>query len=278
MTTTVFTPFNDTLRSTPDNFYPASTASVGMDTSGVDGYRQGVEINTNRQRFYSTQPKMWSGDLDHAISPHPIGQARSFVEYTNTGSWKDTIKFDPTLYLQLGPLYPLPIVFNDGPAEQEEASLMPLTIPFRIINNEGPVFAHRIRGQVEDGNNFDTAFKNSNRTTMFKDYVDSTQPRPFLDEGQAIWGSVTGINISGYIFGSERLIRPYDDTAIDVICASTRATSDLYNVLVAMSMDLAQDFRPSKTRSSNANTFVYGRDSAIYGTDSIAFMGNIKGS
>jgi hypothetical protein len=125
------------------------------------------------------------------------------------------------------------------------------------------------------------------------------QQRYFLDEGGTVWGpagdytvptgmsfsspstalpDATGIITDGYTFGQERLIRAFDDTTIDDIPQSTSATSDLLGVLYNMEMNLDLDMRPSRTRSAGANTFVYGRDSAIYGTDSITFLGQIRGS
>jgi hypothetical protein len=289
-----FTPFDDSQQVI---YIPTDSGSGGADTLDIDPYRQGVEIKTNRQRFFSTQPKMWSGDLDHVVNTHTIGQARSFVEFDNSPLFLDLPEFDPVSYIVLGTNYPLPIIFNDGPQEEEETIIMPLTIPFRKNSNEGPFYAHRIAGEVDDGNDFDTVFKNANRTTQFWDYDAPRQQRYFLDEGQAIWGpagevpggggfffpstaapSALGITTDGYTFGQERLIAAFDDTTMDDIPQSTRASSDLLGVLYNMKMNLDLDMRPSRTRSSGANTFVYGRDSAIYGTDSITFLGQIRGS
>lgn len=271
-----FTPFDDSQQVI---YIPTDSSSGGADTVDIDPYRQGVEIKTNRQRFFSTQPKMWSGDLDHVVNTHTIGQARSYTEFDNSPLFFDLPEFDPVSFIVLGTSYPLPIVFNDGPQEEEETIIMPITIPFRKSSNEGPFYAHRVAGVVDDGNDFDTIFKNANRTAQFWDYDDPRQQRYFLDEGEAVWGSVTnGIVTDGYTFGQERLLRAFDDTTIDDIPQSTSASSDLLGVLYQMEMNLDLDMRPSRTRSSGANTFVYGRDSAIYGTDSITFLGQIRGS
>ena len=276
MADTEFTPFDDSQQVI---YIPTDADTGGTDTSGIDAYRQGVEIKTNKQRFFSTQPKIWSGDFDHVVDLHVLGQARSFVEFDNSPLFQDLPEFDPVSFIVLGLDYPLPIVFNDGPQEEEETIIMPLTIPYRKNSNEGPFYAHRVAGQLEDGNNFDTIFGNSNRTTQFKDYLNPLQQRYFLDEGEAIWGSVSnGIVTDGYTFGQERLIRAFDDNQANALPRTTNATSDLLAVLNTLDYNLGQDMRPLGTRSANANTFVYGRDSAIYGTDSITFLGTTRGS
>ena len=273
---TEFTPFDDSQQVI---YIPTDSDTGGSNTLEIDPYRQGVEIRTNRQRFFSTQPKIWSGDFDHIVDFNAIGQARSFTEFENSPLFMDLPEFDPVSYIVLGPNYPLPIVFNDGPQQEEETSFEPITIPFRKNSNEGPFFAHRVAGQIEDGNNFDTIFKNANRTSQFWDYDDPPQRRLFLDEGQQVWGALdNGITTEGYSFGQETLLRAFDDTTIDDIPQSLRASSDLLGVLYSMKMNLDQDLRPSRTRSAGANTFVYGRDSAIYGTDSIAFTNLIRGT
>lgn len=275
MTYTEFTPFDDSQQVI---YTPTTSSTGGIDTSGIDQFRQGVEIKTNSQRFLSTQPKIWSGDFHHYVTYSPIGQARSFTEYENSRVWEDLPEFSPVLYIELGSSYPQPVVFNDD-SPQDETSVEPITIPYRKTSTEGPFFAHRVAGEVEDGNNFDSSFKNANRTSQFWDYDDPIQNRPFLDEGQEVYGSLdSGIVVDGDIFSKERLLRAFDDTTIDDIVQSTSASSDLMAVLLDLKMNLNEDLRPSRTRSANANTFIYGRDSAKYGAESIAFIGKIRGS
>lgn len=271
-----FTPFNDS----PGPGYVATDEDTGgIDTREIDAFRQGVEIRTNHQRFAGMQPKLWAGDTSHAVNTNTFGQARSFVEFENSLLFQDLPIFDPVAYLNLGADYPLPIVFNNGPQQEEEVSIEPITIPFRKPSVEGPFFAHRVAGSIQDGNDFDTVFRNANRTEQFFDYQDPLQIRFFLDEGGFVFGNTyPAIQTEGYIAGMERLLRAFDDTTIDDVPQSTRASSDLLDVLYQLDMNLNQDLRPSKTRSAGANTFIYGRDSAIYGGDSLAFIGQTRGS
>ena len=274
-----FTPFDDAQTVI---YIPTDEDTGGIDTREVDAYRQGVEIRTNRQRFAGMQPKIWAGNTDHVVNVNTIGQARSFVEYENSLLFDDIrCDFDPISYIEQGPDYPLPILLNEGPQQEEEASIEPITIPFRQQSTEGPFFAHRIAAVIGDGNDFDTVFRNANRTSQFEDYDDPLEIRYFLDEGAALWGdgdTDEKIITPGYTAGTERLLRPFDDTTIDDIPQSLDAASDLLLVLYQMQMNQNEDMRPARTRSANANTFVYGRDSNVYGTDSITFIGRTRGS
>lgn len=132
-----FTPFNDS----PQVVYiPTNTGTGGIATLEIDPFRQGVEIQTNSRKFFGIQPKLWSGNDGHYTTLNIIGQARSFTEFTNTPLWTELPIFDPVAYLSLASSYPLPIIFNDGPQQQEETTMEPISIPFKKHTNEGPFF------------------------------------------------------------------------------------------------------------------------------------------
>lgn len=261
-------------------YIPTDSDTGGIETSAIDPFRQGVEIKTNKQRFVGMQPKIWAGNLDHFVKVTTIGQARSYTEYENTKIFEDLSKYNPVSYIELGSNYPLPIIFNEGPQQEEEASIEPITIPYRKNGTEGPFFARRVAGSVEDGNNIDTVFKNTNKIAQFIDYDPPQDQRWFLDEGTNYWGSSdNGIVIDGYIMASERTLSPFDDTSIDDIPQFIpNITDDMFNVLIQMKVNLNEDFRPNRTKAANANTFVYGRDSSKYGTDSLAYLGLTRGT
>lgn len=275
---TEFTPFDDSQQVI---YIPTDDGTGGIDTREIDSFRQGVEIQTNKQRFVGNQPKIWAGNLDHVVNVNTIGQARSFVEYENSLLFEDMPIFNAVNYINSDGTYPLPIIFNDGPQSEEEARVEPITIPFRKNSPEGPFFAHRVAGTLEDGNDFDTIFKTSSRVSQFIDYQSPLQFRVFLDEGAQLWGDGTTsekIPTPNFTPGTETILRPFDDTTLDDIPESLNASSDLINVLIQMKTNLDDDLRPPRSRSANANTFVYGRDSKTYGTDSFAFIGRTKGT
>lgn len=271
-----FTPFDDTQTPTRD---PEPTTD-GYDTSAVDYYRQGVEISTNRVRFLSTQPKIWSGELDGSTAVTTYGQFVGYVDCDANGlgvKFDDHSKFDPVAYLQAGNDYPGPLEFNDGIPQEEDAVLEPLTIPYRRPTNEGPYYAHDVHGTLEDGNDLDSLVtRGSSRVQQFEDLRDPPQVRPFLDEGG---DSIGGIRRDSYISPVERELIPFDDSLgmgpdkrLNTSNAALLATSQ-EGILLG-----EEDILPYAQKSACAGWSYYGLDEARYGTDSIAFGGWARGS
>lgn len=197
---TEFTPFNDTDQPRIEQaVLAADVVSGGMDTTLVDPYREGVNIRTARHRFNSTQPKLWAGNLNHYVTVRTIGQARSFTEFDNSAVFVDQpisvsnpthpADFNPIQYIQ-DPEYPFPIIFNNGPQQEEEAIIEPFTIKFRRPSIEGQVTARSVKANLEDGNTFDSDQRAANRIEQFISFTPPNEPRFFLDEGEAYVGEV----------------------------------------------------------------------------------------
>lgn len=271
-----FTPFDDTQTPRRD---PAPTGD-GYDTSAIDFYRQGVEITTNRVRFIGIQPKLWSGELDGATNVTTYGQ---FVGYVDSdvrglgGKFDDLPKFNPVAYITMGNSYPGPIDLNNGPPEQTDAVLEPLTIPFRRPTNEGPYYAHGVHGALEDGNDFDSyIIRGSSRVQQFIDRRSPPQVRPFLDEGG---DTFAGIRRDPYVSPVTREIVPFDDAlslSFDKRLQTTNST--LLQTAHAGITTGEEDMLPNAQKSSAAGTTCYGLNAGQYGTDSIAFCGWARGS
>jgi len=185
-----FTAFNDT---TGPRIAQAIVSFVsgkqGIDTSEYDSLRQGVSIRTNRHRFNGTQAKMWAGNLNHFVLVRTIGQIRSFTEFEDSPIFEDFPKFDPVQFVQ-DVNYPVPITFNNGPQQQEEAIIEPFVIKFRKNDNEGRFPSRSVKGNLEDGNHFDNEDGGANRIEQFIELTPPSGPRFFLDEGQEYFGEV----------------------------------------------------------------------------------------
>jgi hypothetical protein len=185
-----FSPFNDTdgprIEEAINSF---ENATDGIDTTLIDPFRQGVELRTAKQVYNTTQPKIWAGNLQHHVRTTTYGQARDFTQYDGSQNFQEKPIFDPVWYI-VDPNYPHPIIFNDGPMQEEEAIIEPFTIPFRIKNAaEGPFYAHSVRGSMEDGNNLDSLDGGTTRIEQFVEYNAPLTPRFFLDEGQSYIGT-----------------------------------------------------------------------------------------
>jgi len=291
---TEFTPFDD---SNDARVNRAATQTVlatsSIDTREYDAFRQGINISTETYRFKGSGAKIWAGNIHGYTTVRTFGQTISFTEFFNNKSFYDRPDFDPTLYLELGPNYPKPIEFNDGPQQNKECILMPLTIPFRkgLDDNEGPEYVHAVRASLEDGNTVvDQINDFSNRIQQLIEYKVQDEPWPFLDEGQQyfgngygyISGSVTGsIIVDGYLDFVERKIEPFDDTSDQILVK--RLTLGLETMISAANelhgFNLDMDIRENREhKSANAGFYVYGPEQGRTGTDSIVYLGTMRGS
>lgn len=274
-----FTPFDDTL--TPRRYPRATTSGSSFP---YDHLRQGIEITTAKYLYAGSQPKFWAGannfvgqtsandTLDHAIKIVTYGQALGFVDYDGHSIFEDLPKYDPVSYITLGDDYPLPIVLNEGPMQQDEAIIEPFTIPFRLKTNEGPIYARSPGGELEDGNNFLDLKRGANRIEQFIDLQDPLTPVYFLDLGQEEFGN---IRIDGFVTGTQRLSYPFDDTQQEFVVATATTTDETFiATLKDLDINNDEDLRPYKKKSANAGFCYVGSQ---MGTDSISFGGYIKG-
>ena len=166
-----------------------ASASQGIDTRAIDSYRQGVSIRTISHRFAGMQPKFNSGNPCHFTSVNTIGQSRDFVQYTESSIFKEIPRFNPVGYL-VDPYYPLPLKFNGGGAEEEEAIIEPFIIPFRKDYHISNYYARGVHGSIESGNSIDVGYGKIGGDTV-EQFIPYDQPEGsfhFLDEGQSYMG------------------------------------------------------------------------------------------
>lgn len=289
---TGFTPFDDTQS---ENQYVMAAVSKqtksGMDTTAFDAWRQGVELTQSKFVYGSSQPKFWVGNTKGFGKLLTYGQARSWTEYENTTVFDDlVIPFNPVMFIEMGDQYPVPIYFNDGPMEEEEAIIEPLTIPFRKDPMAGFDPPRQAHGSLEDGNPRDpyNYGRNTNRITSFIPYEDAITPDYFLDAGQEYIGAGSlqdSIVVEGFVPYILRKMEPFDDTEDEEIVKQVEISGTgnddvaFLAALKALRFDLEDDIRESfMQKSAPCGNDVYGTNQAIYGTDSIAYVGLNRGS
>jgi len=268
-----FTPFDD--QRFPVR--PPQPTTNGYNTSAWDRYRQGVEIINDRFRFLGIQPKIWSGNTNGSVSVVTYGQANGIIEENPLGlksKYHDLPKFNPVAYISMGDTYPVPIQLNEGVLN--EAVIEPLTIPFRKRSNEGTFYAHAARGEIEDGNNFDSyVLRTTNRIEQFIEIALPKDPRFFLDEGG---GYVGNIPIDPYVADIERRFSPFDDTLPYTPEKKLQTTNSVFLTVAAKGIKTIEGFLPYGKKSATAGWSYYGLNAGQYGTDSIAFGGWARGS
>lgn len=265
------------------------TRTGSMDTTEIDAFRQGVEISSETYRFKGLGAKIWAGNIKGYTSIKTIGQSVSFTEYKNDKKFNDLlVKFNPVSYIELGENYPYPLIFNEGPQQNKEASIQPFTIPFRNgrDTNEAQDVAHQVRGSVEDGNQNNLYVNGyTDKITQFVPFYNAAQEHsPFLDEGDYTFGDTEdgGIKIQGYLNSAEINIVPFDDRSTrKLLDQFTNVSDDLFIVLTqkSSSIDLDEDLRENYyQKSATAGRDVYGPGQARTGSDSIAFTGFLLGN
>ena len=276
-------PFDDTL-AVKSTLGINTVTTGGIDTRPIDGYRQGVELNTIDKFFKSTQPKLWGGSIkfdgtvSHLNETHTYGQTVSFAQFYGKSQYDDRlIPFDPVLYIKLGGSFPTPILFNDGPQQKEENVVEPLTIAFKRSTNEAVNYiAHAMHGSIEDGQE-DKFERGTALLSQFVDKAVPTSPKPFLDSGEVRMGdNFSGsIVVPGYISTVTTKIVPFSDEEF----ATGNLTDPLHQIASKLKGYMISDgFIPAKQRSATAGVDGYGPKQAIYGTDSYAFRNRLRGS
>lgn len=288
-------PWNDTRKPYRAQLLKTGFVTTGSNTTGIDSYRQGIEIKTFRDLFASTQPKFWSGNttvsgtVSHELTVKTLGQSDNFTEFYDSRIVREVPAFNPVQYIAEGSdIYPFPAIFNEGPQQQQEAAMEIFTIPMRKDTNEGPYYARAVRGNFDEGNNLDGIVAPTNglgtgNSPFAHSYVftASVNTKLYLDSaceliGQTFTGS---IRLPGYTTINQRITGPYSDLMHDVINQINHGNNTaLIATLISCSYDNGDIFRPRNSKSATAGNIVYGRDSGRYGTDSIAFAGKIRGS
>jgi hypothetical protein len=270
------------------NLYKPKSINTTITSNQVnfdyDHLRQGVEMTSAKYLYAGTQPKLWAGtnnfnDIDiqsdlisHQINISTYGQAVGFTEYEGNAAFEDASRFDPVTYIRARSTYPSTMSI-DVPMNKQEAIIEPFTIPFRLKTTEGPLYSHRICGELEDGNNFLDPFKSANRVQQFIELTAPTTPVYFVDIGQR---NIGGITVDSFTGTTQRLTPPFDDTQLEFVANKVRTFDTSFtNKLIDMEVNNDGDIRPLKQKSATAG-FVFG-DSGEQGTDSIAFGGTFRG-
>lgn len=218
ITQTNFQPFHD------DNFYYGkkniqSIISGGIDTSGIDIYREGVNLRTTKDIFNAKQikisfmdgtedlPMKMNGNLTHQSPFTTFGQAVDFVQFTNNFAFKDSqTSIDGTFltsnnvkcskmvqYLvyngaivngELDSEDFYPIYLNGGPQFVEEAIIEPFVIPSRLPTNESEQeLSKGIFAFLEEGNVGDERRFGSSQNEQMINRDFPTSVRPYLEYG-----------------------------------------------------------------------------------------------
>jgi hypothetical protein len=285
----VYKPFDDTNSQALEQLVKArANTKDGMDTSAYDVWRQGVELTDSKYIYGSSQPKIWAGNTLGLTELFVLGQAPSYVDFEGTIAYDDTV-YERTSdqVLQNFPVSEKYTQIETGPMYRLEAIMEPLTIRSRI--SDGTVEPERqFRMGVESGNPSDLYQLGTVTDVVVTtiDYKPAKQTRYFVDGGVRYFGDGSDenkISTPGDRSLVEADVYAFDDynikPIVDQINIGTGGDSAAFKQTIALlDINLDEDLRQVYgNRSTVCGGDVYGANQALYGTDSIAYIGTYRG-
>jgi len=259
--------------------------SGGMDTTGVDNYREGVNLRTTSDIFQSNQIKLSitdgsqemgslpNGTLTHESTFQTFGQAPavpSTTPFVDSG-----LSINTVVYLLTNPSEKSASVYyvNNGPVFRSEAviadvGISPLPTSLEIDGVSQTTF------RTPPGSNL-RPFLEVGAWTLFLPGGGTTKPS-------------RGLSVSNRIYSPTV---PWRDSAPGGFIVEATNTQDLLGVAVTGSNGIVEPlfarkyaFGDSELQTSDMKSFgggavaYYGGNAVLYGTDSVAFAGTFKGS
>lgn len=251
--------------------------SSSIDTSAIDGYRQGVEL-TQIKYFDAGLAKIHAGEPGHVLRKNGFGMSRNFQTMPQ---FQELDYFNPVAFLRAQQLddpsllnITFPIITGDN--EQIENYVFDGVIePFPIrevvsfFSIEAPFTSRTIKGALMQGNE-DTTHASDRILTV--DYFEPEKHQvPYLDLVDLIGPSGSSPQpLNGFFVFDKSTNRPFvDATYPRNVSISTTYASDFAEVLSLMSGS-TDNYVSFKQKSSAAGSYY---DNTPAGTDSIAFGG-----
>lgn len=261
----------------PDEVLRVTTVnSSSIDTSDIDQYRQGIEIQ-EQKHWTAGMLKIHAGETGHIIKQNIFGQDSNFELNTNSltdSSWyEDASKFDPVKYVDgQDASYALPIILGDTnqiDGQTLNGVIEPLSIrsivSFSSIDILEP---HDIRATIMMGNQ--DILMSAEPLVHVHTYEPSKVVTPYLDMSDMM-GSIQTVS---YHDTSIKTIAPFVDknTRESVLHNVVQSNpNDMNTALCALEFD-TENYIPTGSVSPTSG-FVF--DNNTLGTDSLAFGGMI---
>lgn len=277
-----------TVRTTP-------VPTGGIDTSGIDRFRQGVHVKREEHRSAGVLVKLaTTRNFNHQVEINLLGEegifisdgrpfndndkwnAERFVSSSATTLTPDGLGSIQTLPLQAGPFS------LDGAIEPLQIRRTTATGSTDQRRPEGFFVLNSAKGNFQAGN--EDPWLDSEQITQFKDLRDPLVQVPFNDSDEYMGDLIAGaIRIPGTLSILRATLYPFDDatsgsqfsgapglTSIPGTPRFSRTTNNesINAALRAMTGSFDQDMRPYKHKSA-ASGFTYLLNLA--GADSLAF-------
>lgn len=264
----------------PQNLIVAKIKSTSsIDTTQIDGYRQGVEIRSMKH-FDAGTIKIHAGEPGHFVKQNTYGLNHI---YYNNRSFVDSGGVDPTQFLgttstanrrvSARPFICVPPLELDSLAYDK--LLYDGVIDFlgarrrsEFLSTDMPFEPFGVRGEIQNGNNNGISGCDL-VVTIFESLTSSISQRPFNDDPTLLdkrWPKNQRKVLN------QAILTPFNDLRLVRNCISS---SNPYNSSMTSALSLmtgsTENYISSKQRSSTSG-WVYNNNETI-GTDSIAFGG-----
>ncbi len=260
----------------------------GIDTSEIDGYRQGVEL-TQQKHFDAGLAKIHAGEPGHVLRRNRYGMDKNF---RTSAAFEELDYFDPVDFLQAqdvnSPLFnnvfTFPIITSDNDQIENyvfDGVIEPLTIRAKasFFSIEVPFDAHDVKGAIMGGNT-DTTFASDAVQTVY--FYDLRQQVGFLDQyADSMTFAEQGLvashasSVVGFFLHEKPKLAPFADTRF----SRNAPTPTNYDAAMSAALSLMTGSTESYTnlaarKRSAPSGWDYDTSSGI-GTDSLSFGGMV---
>ena len=245
---------------------PADVRSGSMDTSAIDGWRQGVELT--QQKYYDAgTAKIWSGEPGHALYAGELGSndiIRKAASFSDVGIFR-TISL---MSEKPDTVYPILVGDNVSPeGVGSDGAIEPLTIRSVVsfYSTFAPFEPHAMRAALMDGN--EDQSKASDRVLSIDEFSATRNNIPYLDMVDMFEGRIP---MNGFFIFDSTKISPFVDDRNPRNVSSSHDDAEMLSALSAL--EGSTDNYVTSIEVSSANGWTYDNVSGV-GADSVAFGG-----
>lgn len=244
------------------------TNTSSMNTSAIDGWRQGVEI-TQQKHFDAGTVKIWAGESGHMLKRNRYGMGEVF---RTAPPFQELDYFRPVTYLLaqdelFDPIFTYPIITNDNSQDENylfDGIIEPFTIRARasFFSIDVPIESHEVKGALMAGNTDST---NASDQVLTVDYFSPhKQTKSYID----LIDMMGNHPLNGFFHVEKTTLLPFIDERL-LVTPVVGLRADFVAAVGQMSGSF--DYIPPHQRSATSG-WVYDSTQGV-GTDSLAFGG-----
>jgi hypothetical protein len=239
-----------------------------IDTTLIDGFRQGVEITQAKHFYAGNSVRIHSGEPGHVLRKNFYGVDRNFLLQNE---FQELEYYDAVKYINNQDIITYPLVTHDSDETENynfNGIIEPLTIRAFVafFSIDVPFEAHSVKATLMDGNQDVTTAASKILNVKLK--KENYKIPPWLDLIDMI-GTVKKIPTIGFFNDDKTYINPFNDSS-NKVQLSTNLPNDMISTVTEL-IGSTENYI-SENETSAACGWMYD-DVWSKGTDSIAFGG-----